>query len=381
MGKGKRSRPGGSAESRLAGLQSRLRAKLAGSEFRWLNERLYTQPGAVSLSAFQREPELFAKYHQGFREQVARWPVNPLDVMVRKVSELPRSAVIADMGCGEAKLAASVPHKVHSFDLVAANERITAADIADVPLPDASVDCVVFCLALMGTDYASFLVEAARICKPGGILHVAEVRSRVEGAGSTEEEADPTAEARAESAPRLRTKLSEDEAAAGLSAFIDTIQEAGFAVRRVNRRNKMFLLVQAVRLDDGKGGCERPKAVTRVETRSEPFAAGPAAVTGGEGRSEASSGEARGATAGATSKPGGAPTGRSDATRIARATKRRDRRRAARAASGGGVHAAGALEVVASGSEALLQPASGADLAPTVSKAGTRLKACVYKRR
>jgi len=37
---------------------------------------------------------------------------------------------------------------------------------------------VVFCLALMGTDYPSFLKEATRVLRPGGKLWIAEVRSR-----------------------------------------------------------------------------------------------------------------------------------------------------------------------------------------------------------
>ena len=37
------------------------------------------------------------------------------------------------------------------------------------------MDVAVFCLALMGTDYPSFLVEAARVLKPHGIIWIAEV--------------------------------------------------------------------------------------------------------------------------------------------------------------------------------------------------------------
>lgn len=40
------------------------------------------------------------------------------------------------------------------------------------------MDVVVFCLALMGTDYPSFLKEATRVLKPSGVLWIAEVRSR-----------------------------------------------------------------------------------------------------------------------------------------------------------------------------------------------------------
>jgi hypothetical protein len=40
--------------------------------------------------------------------------------------------VIADMGCGEAKISQSVPNKVFSFDLVAFNDLVTACDMAKV---------------------------------------------------------------------------------------------------------------------------------------------------------------------------------------------------------------------------------------------------------
>ena len=87
------------------------------------------------------------------------------------------------MGCGDARLAASVPNTVHSFDLVSNNPRVIACDIATVPLKNASVDIVVFCLALMGTNIPDFIREAHRILKVGGIIRIAEVRSRFDGEG------------------------------------------------------------------------------------------------------------------------------------------------------------------------------------------------------
>ena len=44
----------------------------------------------------------------------------------------PADLVVADMGCGEAKIAQSVRQKVHSFDLVARNRYITACDMSQV---------------------------------------------------------------------------------------------------------------------------------------------------------------------------------------------------------------------------------------------------------
>ena len=39
---------------------------------------------------------------------------------------------MADFGCGDAQLAQSVPHKVHSFDLVALNDHVTSCDMSQV---------------------------------------------------------------------------------------------------------------------------------------------------------------------------------------------------------------------------------------------------------
>ena len=211
----------GAGASSLEALQARLRGKLAGSRFRMLNERLYTQTGAASLRMFTGDPSAFEEYHEGFRSQVERWPVNPLDLLIKRVSAMPRGSVVADMGCGEARLSREVPHKVHSFDLVAANKRVTACNIAHVPLEDASVDAVVFCLALMGTDYVAFLREGRRLLRDGGLLLIAEVRSRLED-GDDDESRE-----------------------AGVAGFVATVERAGFRVGRVNRKNKMFIQVEA----------------------------------------------------------------------------------------------------------------------------------------
>ena len=54
----------------------------------------------------------------------------------------PQNWVIADFGCGEARIAHTIPNKVHSFDLVAANDKVTACDMACVPLVAKAVDVV-----------------------------------------------------------------------------------------------------------------------------------------------------------------------------------------------------------------------------------------------
>lgn len=94
---------------------------------------------------------------------------------------LPEDIVVADCGCGDARLAKSVPQtKVYSFDLVSVNDVVTKADIAHLPLGESCVDVCVFCLSLMGVNYGDFLNEAWRVLKVGGKMIVVEVASRFE---------------------------------------------------------------------------------------------------------------------------------------------------------------------------------------------------------
>ncbi|CCH59029.1 hypothetical protein TBLA_0B01850 [Henningerozyma blattae CBS 6284] len=195
---------------KLTPLQQKMMAKLSGSRFRWINEQLYTIPSKEALKLVTDQPQIFDEYHDGFRSQVQTWPENPVNVFVEQIrarSKRPVNApgglrglkdktiVIADMGCGEAQLALDVnkffksynksakknhlkKHIVHSFDLKKANERITVADIKNVPLEDNSCSIVVFCLALMGTNFLDFIKEAYRILAPDGELWISEIKSR-----------------------------------------------------------------------------------------------------------------------------------------------------------------------------------------------------------
>lgn len=69
--------------------------RLAGARFRMLNERvsavpmilwlicvppkLYTTSGDDAFELFSSNPDLFQVYHEGFKTQVERWPVNPVE--------------------------------------------------------------------------------------------------------------------------------------------------------------------------------------------------------------------------------------------------------------------------------------------------------------
>lgn len=75
----------------------------------------------------------------------------------------------------------------------------------------------------MGTNIGEFLIEASRILKPNGILKIAEVRSRFEG----------------------------DENG-GLSKFLKILNRAGFQITEKIFDNKMFFLLECVKVSRAK---------------------------------------------------------------------------------------------------------------------------------
>eukprot|EP01060_Flectonema_neradi_P017437 TRINITY_DN24324_c0_g1_i1.p1 TRINITY_DN24324_c0_g1~~TRINITY_DN24324_c0_g1_i1.p1 ORF type:complete len:287 (+),score=53.27 TRINITY_DN24324_c0_g1_i1:61-921(+) len=168
------------------GTLDKLSDKLKGGKFRWLNEKLYTTSSNEADGMFKEEPELFDEYHEGFRDQVAKWPSNPVDVIAKEILKIPTKKgqrfVVADLGCGDGLLACKLQKaEVHSFDLVSKAPHVTRCDIARaVPLPEQSCDVVVLSLALMGTNWPNIIREAHRILAFNGVLKIAEVTSRLQ---------------------------------------------------------------------------------------------------------------------------------------------------------------------------------------------------------
>jgi ribosomal RNA-processing protein 8 len=272
--------------TKLTPLQQKMMNKLSGSRFRWINEQLYTITSDDALSLIKDQPELFDEYHEGFRSQVQSWPENPVDVFVNQIETRVRTrvvnapgglpgfsnkqVVIADMGCGEAKLALDVGNfvakhnrkvspkkrvdiKCHSFDLKKVNDRITVADIKNVPLADESCTVVVFCLALMGTNFLDFIQEAYRILAPRGELWIAEIKSR----------------------------FSEKVALGGHgqplevgSEFVDALKLCGFFHKKTDNDNKMFTRFEFFKpppdiIQERKEKLERRKKFIEAELEKE----------------------------------------------------------------------------------------------------------------
>jgi ribosomal RNA-processing protein 8 len=114
----------------------------------------------------------------GFREQTRGWPEQPVESALAWLSSKPRTWEVADLGCGDAAIAARAAQRVRSYDLVAGAPGVVACNIASLPLGAGAVEAAIFSLSLMGTDYGDFLAEAHRVLKQGGRLWIAEVQSR-----------------------------------------------------------------------------------------------------------------------------------------------------------------------------------------------------------
>jgi ribosomal RNA-processing protein 8 len=313
--------PPAPAPAKLTPLQASMREKLISARFRHLNETLYTRPSTEAFQLFQESPEMFSEYHEGFRRQVDVWPENPVDGYIADIksrakvrfpprnrdqaptpSKLPlpkpygsKVCTIADLGCGDAKLATALQPlqsklklDIRSFDLqTGGSSLVTRADIANLPLPDGSVDVAIFCLALMGTNWIDFVEEAYRVLRWRGELWVAEIKSRFtnpalnnkkksggvvahsvgnrkKGAaaakgkkGDEEDEAELAAELAVQVDGVAKQQQETD-----ISAFLEALHKRGFLLNRdlgenaVDMRNKMFVRMHFVKAAPAvKGKC------------------------------------------------------------------------------------------------------------------------------
>ncbi|WEL39649.1 putative methyltransferase [Encephalitozoon hellem] len=152
-------------------LEKKLMKRLEGGKFRMLNDRMYHGKGLK-----KKDLKL---YHELYEEQVRRWPANPLDIIIEKIKERGGGMTIADIGCGEARIAEEF-EDVISLDLHPSKKGIVKCDMSRrIPLDDKSVDIAVCCLSMMVENIAVPTKEVNRILKENGYWYVAEVKSRI----------------------------------------------------------------------------------------------------------------------------------------------------------------------------------------------------------
>ena len=358
--------PAPAPASKLTPLQAKMQSKLLSARFRHLNQTLYTSPSAQASALFTSTPSAYTSYHAGFRAQVAVWPQNPVETFIadiktrgaarreglgaqkkawrvekkgkgkkgsstdsaalgiegnKDIEPLPRTSntcTIADLGCGDATLAASLlptadpknknlKLKLHSFDLAKGDgpnaHLVTVADTTSLPLKDGEVDVAVLCLSLMGTNWVSCVDEVARVVRWGGEAWVAEIKSRFArvgkrreggigktketakrgkkrkgGAGGEDEDGDGDV-VEVDSDPDIlapgntgkEKKKMEEETDVG--AFVEVWRRRGFELKgEVDLGNKMFVRMRFVKRgkpkEDGIAtGRDRPKGKMGAKTK------------------------------------------------------------------------------------------------------------------
>ena len=314
--------------AKLTPMQSAMRQKLVSARFRHLNQTLYTAPSKAAQDLFDQDPAMFEDYHAGFRQQVSVWPENPVDKFIIEIrrrgkmkppkvdnkkrkanasarqkpadsadqhAALPRTdglSVIADLGCGDARLARTLTNsddtkslrlKMHSFDLHSPSTLVTKADISALPLADRSVDVAIFCLALMGTNWISFIEEAHRILRWKGELWVAEIKSRFGRVSKTGKPVEHSVGGKRRQAAMTKAKEAKqreqeeeneqealqtevdgvvtDQPETDVQAFVEVLKRRGFILKppgekHVDLKNKMFVkmeFVKALTPTKGKG--------------------------------------------------------------------------------------------------------------------------------
>lgn len=69
-------------------LRERMLEKLKSARFRYLNEQMYTSEGKQAKHFFEKDEQAYEAYHVGYRQQVSKWPINPVDVIIRKIKKL-----------------------------------------------------------------------------------------------------------------------------------------------------------------------------------------------------------------------------------------------------------------------------------------------------
>jgi len=160
-----------------------------------------------------------------------------------------------------------VPNKVHSFDLVAANERVTACNISRVPLPNASLDVAIFCLSLMGVDFIKFIHEAHRTLKQGSGHNedCRQMRERLRLRKLSAAMTHPLSLlflsllipcVQLCSGSLLISEVRSRFEEAGIDVFIRAVKDVGFTLRRKDMRNAMFATLEFVKSNKGAAAAD-----------------------------------------------------------------------------------------------------------------------------
>ena len=193
------------------------REKRITSELSEFNRRGKITRSETMNKEFTDNPESWFRYHSLRKERMVQWEEIPYEYISTKIKN--KNHKVVDFGCGENLFKNCISNEVISFDHVAYDDSVIACDIKDVSgfLDDESVDVTMFSLALWGTNYKDYMLEAYRVLNYGGVIHIAE--------------------------PAKYYEIEEDE-----SKLVDLISEVGFkVVGEIEKRGK-FIYITGIKM-------------------------------------------------------------------------------------------------------------------------------------
>ena len=125
---------------------------------------------------FVNNPNEWKEYHKQREVSKSKWDEDPVDVIAKEINDRNDSNIIADMGCGLAKLSTLIKeqNKVISVDHYSEDPNVIKCDMKHTTINDNEADITVFCLSLWGTNYLDYIKEAYRITAKRGFMYIVE---------------------------------------------------------------------------------------------------------------------------------------------------------------------------------------------------------------
>ena len=139
-------------------------------DFSKLNQNINVGNSSTNHQKFLKNPEVWHEYHRLCRQERENWTAIPFDYWSKRIKKFPDSYLIADFGCGEAKLHDVFGSRVLSFDHVSIGPHVQSCDMNDVSefIKDGHLAIAVFSLSLMGKNWTDYIREASRCLGENG---------------------------------------------------------------------------------------------------------------------------------------------------------------------------------------------------------------------
>jgi len=156
------------------------------SELSVLHKKYKTMSSQNLNKQFNDNKEEWEKYHEISKQNEQSFPEEdiPRNRIIKKLETFggKRKKEVVDLGCGYGEISQYFKDNnrfvFQNFDHVAINDTIISKDIKNTELDDTSVDIVIMCLSMWGSNCKDYLKEAYRILDIGGTLYIVEPYKR-----------------------------------------------------------------------------------------------------------------------------------------------------------------------------------------------------------